>query len=74
MKLIIVGASGYVGQEIVRQSLRIPKLTSVIAVSRKPITQPSEGAEKLNNVTVEDYDRYPDEVKKEFAGANACIW
>ena len=29
---------------------------------------------KLRNVIVKDYGDYPDSVKKEFAGADACIW
>ncbi len=79
MKLIVTGASGFVGSEVIRQSLRNPNITSVIALARRPVPIPSNlghGADssKLHSVTVKDYDTYPDEVKKEFAGADACIW
>ncbi len=77
MKLIITGATGYVGTEVLRQSLRHPLVTSVVAVSRKPVSPPADaGADlsKLKNVVLKDYDDYPDEAKKEFAGAGACIW
>jgi uncharacterized protein YbjT (DUF2867 family) len=79
MKLIVTGATGFVGSEIIRLSLKLPDITTVIALSRKPVTtpeQPEEGADisKLRNVIVKDYDNYPDSVKEEFAGADACIW
>ncbi|CAK5273544.1 unnamed protein product [Mycena citricolor] len=75
MKLIITGATGYVGKETVSQACKHPGITTVVAVSRAPIAAP-EGtpAGKFKSVIVSDYDQYPDEVKKEFAGAGACIW
>jgi uncharacterized protein YbjT (DUF2867 family) len=77
MKLIVGGATGFVAQEVIRQSLAMPQIASVVALARKPVTPPSgagEGASKLKSVVVRDYDDYSDEVKKEFAGADACIW
>ncbi len=79
MKLIITGATGYVGKEVVRQSLGRPEITSVVAVARKPVPVPDNlpagaDASKLRSVVVADYTEYPDDVRKEFAGADACIW
>jgi hypothetical protein len=75
MKLIVVGATGFVAREVIRQSLLMREVTSVIALSRKPITIGSSAeSSKLKTVIVDDYDCYPEEVKKEFADANACIW
>lgn len=79
MKLIIGGASGFVATEIIRQSLSIPKITSVIAVARRAIATPSNlgrgaDASKFRSVILDNYDRYPDDVKKQLAGADACIW
>ncbi|KAF7374642.1 Succinate-semialdehyde dehydrogenase [Mycena sanguinolenta] len=75
MKLIVAGATGFVGQEVIRQSLRNPDIKSVVALTRRPVTAPAgTDASKLKNVVVKDYDQYPDEVKKEFAEADACIW
>ncbi|KAJ5780364.1 hypothetical protein N7457_005524 [Penicillium paradoxum] len=75
MKLIIAGATGLLGTEIVRQSLQIPDITQVIALSCKPI-QLDEGADssKLKSVLIRDYGEYPDDVKAEFTGVDACIW
>lgn len=79
MKLIVTGATGFVATEIIRQSLRIAEITSVIALARKPVTLPEKleagaDASKLKSVVVDDYGVYSKEVKQEFAGASACIW
>lgn len=76
MKLIIVGATGFVGSELVRQSLRRSDITSVVAVSRRALpSQPKDSdAAKLKSVVIKDYDQYSEEAKREFAGASACIW
>ncbi len=78
MKLIIAGATGFIGSEVIRLSLQRPDITKVIALSRTPLAplQPEDGADtsKLRNVIVKDYGDYLDSVKREFAGADACIW
>lgn len=79
MKLIIAGASGYVAEELLRQSLKRPDITSVVALSRKAVSAPSDvggdsNVAKLRSVIIEDYETYPDDVRREFQGANACIW
>jgi nucleoside-diphosphate-sugar epimerase len=75
MNLIVAGATGFVGSEVIRLSLKRPDITTVIALSRTPIPlpqQPEGGADvsKLRNVIIKDYGDYPDSVKKEFAGAD----
>ncbi|KAI0466323.1 NAD(P)-binding protein [Xylaria cf. heliscus] len=78
MKLIVTGATGFVGQEIIRQSLLHPKITTVVALARSPVAVPEKlpvaDLSKLKSVVIQDYTVYPDEVKKEFSGADACIW
>ncbi|KAF8311140.1 hypothetical protein DL93DRAFT_2061351 [Clavulina sp. PMI_390] len=78
MKIIIAGASGYVGTEVVRQSLQRPNITSIVAITRKPLilpsTVPPEEASKLQNVVIKDYDQYSPEMREACAGASACIW
>ena len=83
MKLIITGASGLCGQELVRQSLSRKEITSVVAVARRPIVAPDNlpagaDASKLRSVVVKDYfataAEYPEDVRGGFTGAGACIW
>lgn len=78
MKLIIGGASGFVGTELIRQSIRRDDITEVIALARRPVSLPQdieEGkASKFRSVIIEDYEVYTEEVKAQLAGADACIW
>lgn len=76
MKLIVAGATGLVATEVIKQSLQIPEITSVIALARRPvkIDEPGVDTSKLKSVLIKDYGEYPDDVKAEFAGADACIW
>ncbi|MCJ1437930.1 hypothetical protein MMC27_007317 [Xylographa pallens] len=79
MKLIVAGASGFVATEIIRQCLSIPRITSVIALARRPVSAPSDldqhaDASKLHSVILDNYGNYPETVKTRLAGADACIW
>ncbi|KAK7430743.1 hypothetical protein QQZ08_002787 [Neonectria magnoliae] len=75
MKLIVAGANGFAATEVIRQSLLLREVTSVVALSRQPISVGSSaGSSKLKTVIVKNYDSYPDDIRKEFADANACIW
>lgn len=40
MKLIVTGATGFVGKEVVRLSLKQPDITAVVALSRTPLSMP----------------------------------
>ncbi|KAF5556096.1 hypothetical protein FNAPI_5887 [Fusarium napiforme] len=71
MKLIVVGATGYIGAGILRQALARSDVTSVVAVTRRPLEQT---APKLQNIIVPDYGTYSSAAKEAFAGAGACIW
>ncbi|KAJ5752269.1 hypothetical protein N7520_009186 [Penicillium odoratum] len=76
MKLIVAGATGLVGTEIIRQCLQMKEITQVIALARKPVhvEDGTDPKSKLKSVVIRDYEEYPADVMAEFAGANACIW
>lgn len=75
MKVIVAGATGLVGREIIRQCLSEEKITSVIALSRKPLTTEKDlNLSKFDNVLIRDYEEYSDDVKAKFIGADICIW
>lgn len=71
MKLILTGSTGFIGAEVLRQCLNNPSISSIIALSRRPlpVTDP-----KLKTVIVEDFTNYSPSVLKELEGAEACIW
>jgi len=79
MKLIVTGATGFVGREVIRQSLARSEITTVVALARSPVSVPEKlaagsDASKLRSIVIEDYAVYPDAVRKELSGAGACIW
>lgn len=79
MKVVITGASGFVATELLRQSLRHPAISSVVAISRRPVAQPTglpaSESGKLHVVQVKDYGELDvEEVREAVAGAEGCIW
>ncbi|KXX79209.1 hypothetical protein MMYC01_203694 [Madurella mycetomatis] len=80
MKLIVAGSTGFVATEIIRQALENPTITSIVAIGRRPATEPQNLAPnaditKLKSVILDDFDNeYPESVKEELSGADACIW
>ncbi|OJD11936.1 hypothetical protein AJ78_07397 [Emergomyces pasteurianus Ep9510] len=80
MKLIVTGATGYVGTEVIRLALRNTAVTSVVALARRPVQAPENaGSEadksKLQSVILTDWtEPYPESVKGHIKGADACIW
>jgi uncharacterized protein YbjT (DUF2867 family) len=79
MKLIVTGATGLVGTEVIRQALAISSITSVIALARREVTAPENvapGADKLKlkSVIVDDFEKYSPEVKEAVKEADACLW
>ncbi|MEU6273868.1 epimerase [Streptomyces populi] len=70
MKAVIFGASGLIGDGFLRESLRAPDVTEVVAVVRTPLalTHP-----KLRQVQHDDFlDLTP--IADRLAGADACFW
>ncbi|CAG8953595.1 hypothetical protein HYFRA_00010054 [Hymenoscyphus fraxineus] len=78
MKLIVTGATGFVGTEVLRQALRNPEFTEVIALARKHVDPPQDSGDdtgKLRSVVLEDWTApYPESVKEVIRDADACIW
>lgn len=73
MKLIITGARGFVGGEVLRQSLKDDKITSIVALLRKRLPQDHP---KVTQMLMEDEDwlSYPEAVTRELQGAEGCVW
>ena len=80
MKLIVTGATGLVGSEVIRLALRNPAVTSVVAIARKPVPAPANAGfeshiSKLQSVVLEDWTSpYPETLIQHVKGADACIW
>ncbi|MFD5815974.1 epimerase [Streptomyces sp. NPDC127038] len=70
MKVILFGASGMVGQGVLRACLEDPEVTEVLAVVRRPL---GRSAPKLRELLHPDFtDLTP--IAGELAGADACFY
>jgi hypothetical protein len=75
MKIVIGGSTGFVGEELVRQALSHPAVTSIVAFSRRETPVPPDAdSAKLTSVICDDFASYSDSVKNKLEDADACIW
>lgn len=76
MRIAIIGGTGLVAMELIRQGLTIPEITSIISVARRPIQLEADAPNpsKFRSVTLRDYEEFTNTVKAEFFGADVCIW
>ncbi|KAF8849958.1 hypothetical protein BDZ45DRAFT_752230 [Acephala macrosclerotiorum] len=75
MKLVISGATGFVGREVLRQALKCPDITSVVTIGRRPVTvKDSTNISKLTDIVMEDGEHYSDSDIEKISDAEACIW
>jgi uncharacterized protein YbjT (DUF2867 family) len=74
MKVLIVGASGSIGGEALKQCLAHPTITSIIAFSRKELPPEITENNKVSVVIVTDFAHWEPEILESHADAAAMIW
>ena len=74
MKLAIAGATGFVGAEVLSQCLKSSSVDSMVVFSRRPLPQETTSNPKLKVLVLHDFLTYPENVIKELAGTEGCIW
>lgn len=70
MNIIVFGATGTVGGEVIRQALDDPQINKITAIVRKGLDFKSP---KLEVVLHQDYVKY-DGLEKVFKNADVCLW
>ena len=76
MKVVIIGATGSIGGIILEYVLRRSDVTSVIALTRKPLTTKTT-AKKIENIIINDFGKLgnvPDETWEKIVNADALVW
>lgn len=70
MKILVTGATGMAGSEVIRQAITDESITQIMALARRPleITNP-----KLKPIIHQDFLNY-DAIKDKFRDCDACIW
>ncbi|KAF1852055.1 uncharacterized protein K460DRAFT_392203 [Cucurbitaria berberidis CBS 394.84] len=75
MKLIVAGATGFVGSEVLYAALQHPSVTSVVSLSRRPVLDPRVvNHAKWESILLEDFEHYPSDAIARMQGAVGCIW
>jgi nucleoside-diphosphate-sugar epimerase len=71
MKVILTGATGFVGSEIVAQLLERSEIDEVTCLTRRPVNLQSP---KLRTILHDDFTRYNKDLATKLAEHSACIW
>ncbi|KAI2615059.1 hypothetical protein GGR54DRAFT_307215 [Hypoxylon sp. NC1633] len=74
MKIIITGATGLVGSEVVRQAIASERITQALVLTRKPLPEDIPQSAKVAVVEHKDFAAYPPEIMEQLAGAEGCVW
>ncbi|PYH92389.1 hypothetical protein BO71DRAFT_485441 [Aspergillus ellipticus CBS 707.79] len=74
MKLTLTGPTGFIGQEVLTQCLTNPAITSIVALSRRPLPSSISTHPKLTVRIIDDFLTYPDSLMSDLRGAEGCIW
>ncbi|KAJ7053802.1 hypothetical protein C8F01DRAFT_1221634 [Mycena amicta] len=73
MHVILTGATGLVGTNVLHTCLASPAITKLSILSRRPFQLPASD----NNTEIiihKDYESYPPALITQLQGADACIW
>lgn len=73
MKIILFGASGMVGQGVLRECLIDPEVESVLAVLRSPLAQPDGKEQKVREIIHSDFTDFS-AVEDQWPGYDACFF
>lgn len=74
MKVAVAGATGVVGQGIVRACLDDERITKMVVLTRRHLATEVEESPKTEIIIHEDFSQYPTEVMENLHGVDACLW
>lgn len=73
MKIVLTGATGFLGSEVLDQCCQSTDIDSIVVLTRKPLQQ-DRMSSKVRNMVVQDFRHYSAAVIGAISDADACIW
>lgn len=74
MKVILSGATGFIGGEVLNQALAHPTITSLVCLTRRALPERASSNPKLKVIVLTDFLTYTPEILSQLEGAESCIW
>lgn len=74
MRVVLTGVTGFIGAEVLDQAINHPSITSIICVTRRPLSESTRSNSKIQEIIHEDLSSWPDNLVAKLEGAEACIW
>jgi nucleoside-diphosphate-sugar epimerase len=74
MKVIVTGATGRVGSQLVLHCIENSAITSVFVITRKPLPESTTSNNKVTVILHEDFSSWPPELLDKLSGAEGCLW
>lgn len=75
MKVIITGATGWVGGQVLAQALRRAEITHIILLQRRPLSiDLSTATTTVETIVHADFTTYPESLLAQLTGTTAILW
>ncbi|KAM0719069.1 hypothetical protein Q7P37_004974 [Cladosporium fusiforme] len=76
MKIVLAGATGFIGSEILEECLTNRYVTHIYCLTRRPLADQYSTHPKVTQVQHENFDDLPDHLFERFRGwgVGGCIW
>ncbi|KAF4635151.1 hypothetical protein G7Y89_g2940 [Cudoniella acicularis] len=74
MKIILTGATGFIGKEVLHRAVAHPSITSIACLTRRALPESVSTNPKVKVIILNDFLSYPPDVLSQLEGAEACIW
>lgn len=74
MKVILTGASGFVGGQVAIECVRCPLISSLLIVTRRVLDIEDLKNPMVTQIIHDDFSHWPAAVLEQLTGAEACIW
>lgn len=74
MKIILTGATGFIGSEVLKQCLSNYYISHVYCIVRKPLAPELATHAKVTQIFHEDFEKWPEDMFEQLRGVGGCIW